>query len=410
MAARRVAITGLGIISPLGLNLTESWSSLSEGRPAIGPLQSEDGSRVGVEVRIQNVAAVRGFDPLKYFEGGKDAQLDRFAQFSVVAAREAMKDSGLELTPVLRENGAVICGSAVGGQGAIEKGFEDLYVQGRGRVHPLTIPKTMANAGASHISMEFGFTGSTYTVSTACSSANHAIGQAFRLVRDGYADVAVTGGGEAPLTLGMLKAWEAMRVIAPDTCRPFSKDRRGMILGEGGAMMILETFEGAQARGARIYAEVCGFGMSSDAHHLTQPTVAGPARAMRDALREASMAPESVGYINAHGTGTPGNDPVETRAIREIFGAHADKLAVSSTKSMHGHALGAAGALEAIATILAMYHGILPPTANYNERDPECDLDYIPNKPRTAKVEAALSNSFAFGGLNAVVAFRAAPR
>ena len=186
MAARRVAITGSGIISPLGLNLTESWSSLSEGRPAIGPLQSEDGSRVGVEVRIQNVAAVRGFDPLKYFEGGKDAQLDRFAQFSVVAAREAMKDSGLELTPALRESGAVICGSAVGGQGAIEKGFEDLYVQGRGRVHPLTIPKTMANAGASHISMEFGFTGSTYTVSTACSSANHAIGQAFRLVRDGY--------------------------------------------------------------------------------------------------------------------------------------------------------------------------------------------------------------------------------
>jgi nodulation protein E len=410
MATRRVAITGLGIISPLGLNLAESWDSLREGRPAIGPFQSADALRVGVEIRIQNVAAVRGFDPLVHFPGGKDAQLDRFAQFSVVAAREAMKDSGLELTPALRERSAIVCGSAVGGQGAIEKGFEDLYVQGRGRVHPLTIPKTMANAGASHISMEFGFTGPAYTVSTACSSANHAIGQAFRLVRDGYADVAVTGGAEAPLTLGMLKAWEAMRVIAPDTCRPFSKDRRGMILGEGGAMMILETMEGARARGARIYGEVCGFGMTSDAHHLTQPTVAGPSRAMRDALREASMAPESVGYINAHGTGTPGNDPAETRAIREVFGAHADKLAVSSTKSMHGHALGAAGALEAIAAILAMYHGILPPTANYNERDPECDLDYIPNRPRAAKVEAALSNSFAFGGLNAVVAFRAVPR
>jgi len=410
MATRRVAITGLGIISPLGLNLAESWNSLREGRSAIGPIQSADGSRVGLEIRILNVAEVRGFDPLKHFEGGKDAQLDRFAQFSVVAAREAMRDAGLDLTPALRQASAVVCGSAVGGQGAIEKGFEDLYVQGRGRVHPLTIPKTMANAGASHISMEFGFTGPTYTVSTACSSANHAIGQAFRLVRDGYADVAVTGGGEAPLTLGMLKAWEAMRVIAPDTCRPFSKDRRGMILGEGGAMMILESFEAAQARGARIYAEICGFGMTSDAHHLTQPTVAGPARAMRDALREAGMAPESVGYINAHGTGTPGNDPVETRAIREVFGAHADRLAVSSTKSMHGHALGAAGALESIATIMALYHGILPPTANYNERDPECDLDYIPNQPRAAKVEAALSNSFAFGGLNAVVAFRAAPR
>ncbi len=409
MAARRVVITGLGIISPLGLNLAESWKTLQEGRSAIAPFQSQL-SRAGVELRIQNVAEVRGFDPLVHFPGGKDAQLDRFAQFSVVAAREAMRDSGLDLTPALRESGAIVCGSAVGGQGAIEKGFEDLYVQGRGRVHPLTIPKTMANAGASHISMEFAFTGPTYTVSTACSSANHAIGQAFRLVRDGYADVAVTGGAEAPLTLGMLKAWEAMRVIAPDTCRPFSKDRRGMILGEGGAMMILEPFEAAQARGARIYAEICGFGMTSDAHHLTQPTVAGPARAMRDALNEAGLAPETVGYINAHGTGTPGNDPVETRAIREVFGAHADKLAISSTKSMHGHALGGAGALEAIATILAMYHGILPPTANYNERDPECDLDYIPNQPRAAKVEAALSNSFAFGGLNAVVAFRAFPK
>jgi nodulation protein E len=280
-------------------------------------------------------------------------------------------------------------------------------VQGRGRVHPLTIPKTMANAGASHISMDLGLAGPVYTVSTACSSANHAIGQAFRLVRDGEAELAVTGGAEAFFTIGMLKAWEAMRVVAPDTCRPFSKDRRGMILGEGGAMMILEPLEAACARGARIYAEVCGMGMTSDAHHLTQPTIDGPARAMRGALREAGMAPEEVGYINAHGTGTAGNDPVETKAIREVFGAHANKLAVSSTKSMHGHALGAAGALEAIATILALHHGILPPTANFTEADPECDLDYIPNHARSLRVGAALSNSFAFGGLNAVVAFRA---
>jgi nodulation protein E len=255
--------------------------------------------------------------------------------------------------------------------------------------------------------MDLRLSGPTYTVATACSSSNHAIGQAFRLVRDGDAEMAVTGGSEAPFTIGLLKAWEAMRVIAPDTCRPFSKDRRGMILGEGGAMMILEPLEAAQARGARIYAEVCGFGMTSDAHHLTQPTVIGPARAMRAALREGGIEPEEVGYINAHGTGTPGNDPTETRAIREVFGAHANKLPVSSTKSLHGHALGAAGALEAIATILALHHGILPPTANYNERDPECDLDYIPNQSRAARAEAALSNSFAFGGLNAVVAFRA---
>lgn len=408
MAPRRVAITGLGIISSLGLNLAESWNSLSQGRCAIKPLQNVDRSRIAL--KMENGAEVRGFDATQHFEGGKEAYLDRFAQFSVVAARQAIRDSGLDLTPALRYAGAVVCGSAVGGQSAIETGFEDLYVSDRGRVHPLTIPKTMANAGASHISMELGITGPTYTVSTACSSANHAIGQAFRLVRDGEVELAVTGGSEAPFAIGHLKAWEAMRVIAPDTCRPFSKDRRGMILGEGGAMMILEPLEAARARGARIYAEICGFGMSSDAHHLTQPTVEGPSRAMRDALRLAGMVPEEVGYINAHGTGTPGNDPVESRAIRQVFGTHADKLAVSSTKSMHGHALGAAGALEAIATVLALHHGILPPTANYNERDPECDLDYIPNEARKQQVEAALSNSFAFGGLNAVIAFRAVPR
>jgi nodulation protein E len=407
MAARRVAITGLGIISALGLNLQDTWDSLREGRSGIQPLQDLDVARVGL--KLENGAQVRGFDATKHFQAGREAYQDRFAQFSVVAAREAIRDSGIELTPALRDRGAIVCGSAVGGQSSIETGFEDLYISGRGRVHPLTIPKTMANAGASQISMESGITGPTYTVSTACSSANHAIGQAFRLVSWGLADMAVTGGSEAPFTLGILKAWEAMRVIAPDTCRPFSKDRRGMILGEGGAMMILEPFEAAQARGAKIYAEICGMGMSSDAHHLTQPTVEGPSRAMREALREAGLAPEEIGYINAHGTGTPGNDPVESKAIRGVFGAHADKLAVSSTKSMHGHALGAAGALEAVATALALHYGILPPTANYNERDPECDLDYIPNQPRAARVGAALSNSFAFGGLNAVVAFRAVP-
>ena len=406
MAPRRVAITGLGIVSPLGLNLSDAWASLTAGNSAIAPIQGADCSTL----RFQNGAQVRGFDPLKHFEGGREAYIDRFAQFSVVAARDALCDSGIVLTPELRERSAIVCGSAVGGQAALEVGFEDLYVLDRGRVHPLTIPKTMANAGASQISMDLRVSGPTYTVSTACSSSNHAIGQAFRLVRDGDVEMAVTGGSEAPFTIGLLKAWEAMRVIAPDTCRPFSKDRRGMILGEGGAMMILEPWDAAMARGARIYAEICGFGMSSDAHHLTQPTVDGPARAMRAALRDAGLRPDQVGYINAHGTGTPGNDPTETRAIREVFGSHADKLAVSSTKSLHGHALGAAGALEAVATVLALHHGILPPTANYSERDPECDLDYIPNRSRAIRVEAALSNSFAFGGLNAVLAFRAAPQ
>lgn len=405
MPPRRVVITGVGIISSLGVTLDENWAALREGRSGIAPLQGVDFHNL--TLRFANGAQVRAFDPTKHFEPGKEDYVDRFAQFSVVAARDAMRDSGLDLTPQLRERSAIVCGSAVGGQAAIEVGFEDLYVTDRGRVHPLTIPKTMSNAGASHISMDLKLSGPTYTVSTACSSANHAIGQAFRLVRDGDADVAVTGGSEAMFTIGMLKAWEAMRVISPDTCRPFSKDRRGMILGEGGAMMILEPLDAAKARGARIYAELCGFGMSSDANHLTQPTVEGPARAMSDALAMASLAPEQIGYINAHGTGTPGNDPVETRAIRAVFGAHADKLAVSSTKSMHGHALGAAGAIEAVATILALREGILPPTANFTVADPECDLDYIPNQARKQQVEAALSNSFAFGGLNAVLAFRA---
>ena len=274
-------------------------------------------------------------------------------------------------------------------------------------MHPLTIPKTMANAGASHISMEFGITGPAFTISTACSSAGHAIGQAFRMVRNGDTDLALTGGSEAPFSSGILKAWEAMRVVSPETCRPFSKDRRGMILGEGAAMFVLEPLEAAQARGARIYAEMVGFGMSSDACHITQPSKEGAARAMRAALRSAGLAPEQIGYINAHGTATPANDPTETAAIRDVFGAHADRLAISSTKSMHGHALGAAAALECLATAIALASGVLPPTVNYSEPDPECDLDVIPNVARKQQVEYAMSNSFAFGGLNAVLVLKA---
>jgi nodulation protein E len=282
-----------------------------------------------------------------------------------------------------------------------------VYKHVRNRVHPLTIPKTMANAGASHISMEFGITGPSFTISTACSSAAHAIGQAYWMLRSGVTDLAITGGSEAPFSFGILKAWEAMRVVSPDTCRPFSKDRHGMILGEGAAMLVLEPLEAARARGARIHAEIVGFGMSADAGHITQPSVEGAARAMRAALRDASLAPERIAYINAHGTATAANDPTETAAIRAVFGAHAERLAISSTKSMHGHALGASAALECVATALALRDGLLPPTANYSQPDPECDLDVIPNQARAAQVEYALSNSFAFGGLNAVLALRA---
>jgi nodulation protein E len=267
----------------------------------------------------------------------------------------------------------------------------------------------MANAGASLISMELGITGPAFTVSTACSSANHALGLAWQLVRSHAADLAISGGSEAPFTFPALKAFEAMRVVSPDTCRPFCKDRQGLILGEGGAMLVLEPLEAARARGARIYAELAGFGMSSDAHHITRPTTDGPVRAMRAAMESGGVQPEQVGYINAHGSGTPGNDAVEARAIREMFGSRAAGIAVSSTKSMHGHALGAAGAVEAVATVLALAEACLPPTANFTELDPECDLDVIAHHARPAAVEYALSNSFAFGGLNATLLFRAWP-
>ncbi len=402
MPASRVVITGLGVICSLGNNLADTWSSLRQGKPGIGQMQLLDVSKL----RFQNAAEVRGFAPEQHFVPEKLDLLDRFAQFALVAAREAITDSGFKLTSELAGKTAIITGSCVGGQASEDIGYIGLYGKNTNRVHPLTIPRTMANAGASHISMEFGITGPAYTVSTACSSANHAIGQAFWMVRNGQVQAAITGGSETPFSFGFLKAWEAMRVVSSDTCRPFSKDRKGMILGEGAAMMVLEPLERAMARGARIYGEIVGFGMSSDAGHITSPTYEGPAAAMRAALSDAQLAPNQINYINAHGTGTPGNDQTETRAIREVFGTHADRLPVSSTKSMHGHALGAAGALEAVATVMAMRESILPPTANYSVPDPECDLDIVPNQARPAEVEYALSNSFAFGGLNAVLAFK----
>jgi nodulation protein E len=401
---RRVAITGLGAISALGRNTAEFADSLRQGRPGIGPIESTDCS----QLRFQNGAEVHGYSHQPYFDDRKADFMDRFAQFAVIAAREAVECAGVVWTPELRENAAIVTGSCVGGQGAQDAGFTEVYKLGRNRVHPLTIPRTMANAGASHISMEFGIVGPSLTISTACSSAGHAIGQAYWMVRSGVSELAICGGSEAPFSFGILKAWEAMRVVSPETCRPFSKDRRGMILGEGAAMLVLEPLEAALARGARIHAEMVGFGMSADASHITQPSAEGAARAMRAALKDAALAPEQIGYINAHGTATPANDPTETRAIRAVFGAYADKLAVSSTKSMHGHALGAAAALECLAATLALRDGVLPPTANYNLPDPECDLDVIPNQARVAQVEYAISNSFAFGGLNAVLALRKA--
>ncbi len=401
---RRVAITGMGAICALGRTVAEVAEGLRQGRNGIAPIESSDMS----QFRFQNGAEVRGYSHQPYFDDRRADFMDRFAQFAVIAAREAVADAGIEWTPELRETAAIITGSCIGGQSTEDIGFQEIYKFGRNRVHPLTIPKTMANAGASHISMEFGIVGPSFTISTACASAGHAIGQAAQMVRTGQTDLALTGGSEAPFSFGILKAWEAMRVVSPETCRPFSKDRRGMILGEGAAMLVIEPLEAALARGARVHAEIVGFGMSADACHITQPSSEGAARAMRAVLRDAKLAPEQIGYINAHGTGTAANDISETAAIHAVFGSHAGRLPVSSTKSMHGHALGAAAAIECVAAVLALRDGVLPPTVNFTERDPQCDLDVIPNEARQAQVEYALSNSFAFGGLNAVLALRRA--
>jgi nodulation protein E len=404
MTGRRVAVTGIGVISALGYSRVEFWESLRAGASGIRPITQTNMS----SMKFGNGAEVEAYDPCRFFGDRDLAIADRFAQFAMIAAAEALADAAIEWTPELRLRTAVVTGSCGGGKLAEDAGFFDLYHEKRPRVNPMTIPRAMANSGASLIAMQHGFRGPAWTVSTACSSSNHAIGQALWLLRGGAVDVAIAGGSEAPFSMGFLKAWEAMRVVSPDTCRPFSRGRRGMILGEGGAILVLEPLERAKQRGAKIYAELAGFGCSSDAHHITQPTVEGPAAAMRAALADGGIDPAETGYINAHGTGTPANDPVETRAVREVFGQHAERLVMTSTKSMHGHTLGAAGAIEAVATVLALHHGVLPPTANFTEADPECDLDIAPNVAREAVVEAAVSNSFAFGGLNAVLAFRRA--
>ncbi len=399
---RRVAVTGIGVVSASGKSRPEFWESIRAGHSSIRPMTLVPAD----SVRFPNGAEVLDYRSSDYMDDKEVSLLDRFAQFALIAAREAVAGAGIKFDNALREASAVVTGSCVGGKSTEDEGFRGLYSEKNTRFPPLSIPKAMANAGASRISLEYGITGPVYTISTACSSSNHAIGQAFWMVRNGTAEVAIAGGSEAPFSLGLLKAWEAMRVVSPDTCRPFSLGRKGLILGEGAAMLVLEPLERAQARGARVWGEIAGFGMSSDAHHITQPSSHGAARAMRAALRDTGVEPEAIGYVNAHGTGTPSNDPTEVEAIRAVFGPHASKLLVSSTKSMHGHALGAAGAIEAVATLLALHEGIIPPTANFVELDPACDLDVVPNTPRAAAVEYALSNSFAFGGLNAVLAFR----
>jgi len=402
----RVVITGMGAVTPLGHTAAATWSAMREGRPAIGPITTlpRESLRFGIAAEVQ------GFDPLQHFDEKRLVLLDRVSQFALVAAREAVAQSGIDFAADgIGENTAVVIGSGVGGEQTHDAASRRLYAENNPRLHPLTIVRLMANAPASQVSIEYGLTGPAFATVSACWSANHALTQAFHMVRSGVADAALAGGSEACITLGVVKAWEAMRVMADDTCRPFCKQRRGMVLGEGAGIFVLETLERARARGANILAEFAGAGMSADAGDIVFPSEAGAAKAIARALADGGLAPDDIDYINAHGTATPANDPTETKAIRRVFGAHADALAVSSTKSMHAHALGAAGALELVAAIGALRDGVVPPTANFLDADPECDLDYVPNTAREKNVRAALSNSFAFGGLNAVIALRRTP-
>ena len=349
---------------------------------------------------------MRGFDPLAHFDEKLADAYDRFSQFAVIASRQAVADAGLDLDGELAERTAVITGTGIGGANTIDSSSARLYRDGHRRVHPNTIPKLMPSAASSHITLEHGITGPSFSVTSACSSATHAIGEAFWMIRTGRARAAITGGSEAPLTYGSLPCWQALRVMDPETCRPFDRRRRGMVLGEGAGMLVLEEMEAAKHRGARIYGELAGFGLSADAESILEPSERGAVRCLRAVLEDAGLAPQDVDYINAHGTGTQANDVNETNAIRQVFGSCAGELMISSTKSMHGHALGAAGALELVLTVQAMACGIAPPTATLEEPDPACDLDYVPKTARERPVRAALSNSFAFGGLNAALAIR----
>lgn len=394
---RRVVITGAGTVNALAGDVAGSFAALREGRSGVGALEFADVERLSVRIGAQ----VKGWDGAAHFERGKLALYDRFTEFALVAAREAMAQAGLAQGDPTRRG--CIMGTAGGGNGTVNEAFRAVFAEGKNRVHPFTVPRLMNNAAASHISMEFGLMGPSFSVATACASSNHALGLAFQMIRSGMADVMLAGGSESMLNFGGLKAWEGLRVMSPDGCRPFALGRNGMVQGEGAGVFVLEALEDAQARGAEILSEIKGFAMTSDAGDIVMPSLDGAARAIEGALRDAGVSPDEVGYINAHGTGTAANDRTEAAAIHRVFGARATVIPVSSTKAMHGHCIGATGAVELLACLMALREGVLAPTINFDAPDPDCPLDVVPNVARAAEVSTVVSNAFAFGGLNAVL-------
>lgn len=405
--SRRVFITGLGVVSPVGQNPEELFSNLMAGRSGIRRLQTSFIEKLSIRIG----APVVNFNPGAHFSKIQLTGIERFSQFALVAASQAMQDANLELCETEYTRAGIYMGSCLGGAGTLEDGYAEVFQREHPRIKPLSVLLSMNNAAASHLSIKYHLRGSNITFATACSSSAIAIGEACRHIRNGYADVMLAGGSEAMLTLGAMKAWEALHTLAnedPDdaaaSCKPFAKNRSGLVLGEGAAVLILEDAERAIKRGAKIYAELAGYDCTSDSSHITKPDAAGQARTISNALRDAGLQPQDIGYINAHGTATLAGDIEETKAIREVFGSHAQGIPISSTKSMHGHLMGATGAVEFMAAVLALRHNSIPPTINLYHPDPECDLDYVPNQGRTGvKLDAVMSNSFAFGGSNAVL-------
>jgi len=399
---RRVVITGAGSINALARSAPATMRAMAEGNCGIGALAFRDVERLSIQIGAQ----IKDYQPEAHFNRQQIALYDRFTQFTLLAAQEAIDQSGLIFDGALSLRSGVVLGTAGGGVQTWDENYRSVYEEGKNRVHPFVVPKLMNNASASHVSMRHGLRGPSFTVATACASSNHAIGQAFHMVRSGMTDAMITGGSESMLCFGGVKAWEGLRVMSHEACRPFCATRSGMVQGEGAAVFVIEDYAHARARGAEILAEIAGFAMSSDASDIVMPSQQGGERAIAGALADAGLAADEIGYINAHGTGTTANDKTECAAVASVFGAHADRLMISSTKSMHGHLIGGTGAVELLAAIMAVRDGIIAPTIGYREPDPECALDIVPNVAREAKVSAALSNAFAFGGLNAVIALK----
>ncbi len=404
--ARRVVVTGQGVVSPIGTGVEQFWAALRRGECGIGqithfPLQ---------DLYITIAGEVKGFDPRERCGNSKPLMLaDRYSQFAGSAAIEAMEQAGFKGRLADGYRAASIIGSGIGGLATMEKGYEDLFIHQKKATHPLTLLRTIASSAAAHVSIEYGIKGPCFGTVSACSTAAHAIGLTYQLIKAGMIDLGVAGASEACITYGSMRSWQAMRVLSPDGLRPFAKSRNGTVLAEGAGILVLEALEHAEARGAKILAEVKGFGMTSDAADMVNPDIEGPTVAMQLALADAGLAPADIDYINAHGTATAINDVNETRAIKRVFGNAANKVSVSSTKSMHGHCLGAGGGVEAIACIKAIEENFVPPTIGFDEPGDECDLDYTPNEGRPREINYTMSNSFAFGGLNAVLVFGPAP-